>query len=436
MEINGAGRGKSNMILIKDGRVIDPQSGADEILDIVTDGSRIKGIGRFERSDAYEETIEAAGMIVAPGLVDVHVHFRDPGLTYKEDIETGSNAAKAGGFTSVVCMANTKPVIDEPETVRYVIEKGKKTGINVYTCATITKGMNGRQLVDMDELRAAGAVGFTDDGVPLMNEILAAEAMEKAKSLDVPLSFHEEDPAFIENNGINRGAAAEKLGIGGSPAIAEEILVARDCVLALHTGAKVNIQHVSSGNSVDIIRLAKQLGAHVTCEVTPHHFSLTEEAVLEHGSLAKMNPPLRTAEDRRRIIEGIKDGTIDMIATDHAPHSAAEKAEQFVEAPSGIIGLETSLALAVTNLVRTGTITLSGLIEKMSVNPAKLYGFDAGYIAEGGPADIVIFSEDEKWTVKEFASKASNSPFIGEELFGKVKYTICKGEIVYRESKH
>ncbi len=424
------------MILIKDGRVIDPKSGIDDVLDIVIDNGRVKNIGKYERSDAYEEIIEAGGMVVAPGLVDVHVHFRDPGFTYKEDIVTGANAAKAGGYTSVVCMANTKPVIDDPEIVKYVLEKGQKTGINVYTCATITRGMNGRQLVDMDELRAAGAVGFTDDGVPVMSELLAAKAMMKARELDVPLSFHEEDPAFIENNGINRGAVAEKLDIEGSPAMAEEILVARDCVLALHTGAKVNIQHVSSGNSVDIIRLAKQLGAHVTCEVTPHHFTLTEEAVLEHGSLAKMNPPLRTAEDRRRIVEGIKDGTIDMIATDHAPHTAAEKAEQFVEAPSGIIGLETALALAVTNLVRTGTITLSGLIEKMSVSPAKLYGFDAGYICEGGPADIVIFSEDEKWTVKEFASKASNSPFIGEELYGKVKYTICSGKVVYSESNH
>ena len=262
--------------------------------------------------------------------------------------------------------------------------------------------------------------------------------MLKAKELDVPLSFHEEDPAFISENGIHAGEAAKALGIQGSPALAEDALVARDCMLALHTGASVNIQHISSVNSVRMVKLAKELGADVTAEVTPHHFTLTESAVLEHGAMAKMNPPLRTEKDRLGIIEGIRDGSIDMIATDHAPHSAEEKAVEPVwKAPSGIIGLETALALAVTNLVKPGHLTMVQLMEKMSLNPAKLYRFDKGSVAEGADADLVIFDENERWTVTEddIASKSHNTPFIGAELYGRVKYTICGGRIVYEDKK-
>ena len=426
------------MILIKNGRVIDPAKGTDDLMDMVIDGGKIKAIGHYPENGEYETVIDASGLTVGPGLIDVHVHFRDPGLTYKEDIGTGAASAKKGGFTTVVTMANTKPPVDSEETVRYVLEEGKKTGIHVLPAACVSVGMKGQGLTDMDALKAAGAVGFTDDGIPLMDQKLVRQAMLKAKELDVPLSFHEEDPAFISENGIHAGEAAKALGIQGSPALAEDALVARDCMLALHTGASVNIQHISSVNSVRMVKLAKELGADVTAEVTPHHFTLTESAVLEHGAMAKMNPPLRTEKDRLGIIEGIRDGSIDMIATDHAPHSAEEKAVEPVwKAPSGIIGLETALALAVTNLVKPGHLTMVQLMEKMSLNPAKLYRFDKGSVAEGADADLVIFDENERWTVTEddIASKSHNTPFIGAELYGRVKYTICGGRIVYEDKK-
>lgn len=426
------------MILIKNGRVIDPAKGTDDVMDMVIDGGKIKAMGHYPENGEYETVIDASGLTVGPGLIDVHVHFRDPGLTYKEDIGTGAAAAKKGGFTTVVTMANTKPPVDSEETVRYVLEEGKKTGIHVLPAACVSVGMKGQELTNMDALKAAGAVGFTDDGIPLMDQRLVRQAMLKAKELDVPLSFHEEDPVFISENGIHAGEAAKALGIQGSPALAEDALVARDCMLALHTGASVNIQHISSVNSVRMVKLAKELGADVTAEVTPHHFTLTESAVLEHGAMAKMNPPLRTEKDRLGIIEGIKDGSIDMIATDHAPHSAEEKAVEPVwKAPSGIIGLETALALAVTNLVKPSHLTMVQLMEKMSLNPAKLYRFDKGSVAEGADADLVIFDENERWTVTEddIASKSHNTPFIGAELYGRVKYTICGGRIVYEDKK-
>ncbi|MCI7263747.1 MAG: dihydroorotase [Clostridiaceae bacterium] len=423
------------MWLIKNGRVIDPERMFDGYADIIVEDGRIKSIlppGEAKESGA--QVLDAVGLIVAPGLVDVHVHFRDPGLTYKEDIETGAAAAKAGGFTTVVMMANTKPVVDNVETLSYVLEKGKETGIHVLAAAAVSKGFQGQELTDMDALAAAGAAGFTDDGIPLMNEQLVCAAMEKARDLNLPLSFHEEDPAFITNNGINRGEVSKQLGIGGSPAVAEDSLVARDCMIALHTGATVNIQHISSKNSVKMVALAKQLGADVWAEVTPHHFTLDETAVLKHGTLAKMNPPLRTAADREALIEGLRDGTIDMIATDHAPHSREEKEKPLTQAPSGILGLETSLPLAVTNLVKAGHLTYLQLFEKMCLNPARLYRLpEAGRIVEGGPADLVIFEDQTPFTVDSFHSKSSNSPFLGARLYGRVKYTICGGTVVYQD---
>lgn len=426
------------MMLIKGGRIVDPKNGMDQTADLVIENGKIKKIGTGLEDGSYETVIDASGCVVAPGLIDVHVHFRDPGLTYKEDIQTGAAAAKKGGFTTVVTMANTKPPVDSVETLTYVLEEGKKTGINVMPAACISVGMKGQELTDMKALKEAGAAGFTDDGIPIMDVKLVKTAMEQAKELNVPLSFHEEDPAFITENGINAGETAKKLGITGSPALAEDSLVARDCMIALHTGAAVNIQHISSKNAVKMVKLAKELGANVTAEVTPHHFTLDETAVLEHGAMAKMNPPLRTAADREAIIEGIKDGTIDMIATDHAPHSSEEKAaEPMWKAPSGIIGLETALALAVTNLVKKGHLTTSELMEKMSLNPAKLYHFDKGSLSEGADADIVIFNEDESWTVTEdeIASKSCNTPFLGQTLYGRVKYTICGGAVVYEDKR-
>ena len=439
------------MILIKGCKAVDPKTGTERIADVlvrdgkiamikkrieVDGGKEADGGEAWEGADPQEKlrVIRGAGLTLAPGLIDVHVHFRDPGLTYKEDIQTGAAAAKKGGYTTVVTMANTKPAVDSPETVKYVLEEGEKTGIHVLPAAAVTVGLKGEQLTDMDALLEAGAVGFTDDGIPLMNGQLVMEAMEKAAALDVPLSFHEEDPSFIRNNGINRGAVSEKLGIYGSPAVAEDSLVARDCMIALHTGAAVNIQHISSARSVAMVRAAKKMGADIWAEVTPHHFTLTEEAVLEYGTLAKMNPPLRTEADRRALIEGLKDGTIDIIATDHAPHSAEEKAKPLTEAPSGIIGLETALALGITELVRTGELTIAQLMEKMSFNPACLYRLEKGWLTEGEDADLVLFDENEEWTVGDYASKASNCPFTGWKLYGKVKYTICGGEIVYEDT--
>ncbi len=424
------------MLLLQNGRVIDPKSKLDQVMDLVTKDGKILELGQ-DLKEKYPDAqvLDATGLVVAPGLIDVHVHFRDPGLTYKEDIHTGAAAAAAGGFTTVVCMANTKPPIDNVETLEYVLNEGKKTPINVLSAANITMGMKGEVLTDMETLKAHGAAGFTDDGIPLKDAALVKKAMEEAVRLNVPLSFHEEDPSLITNNGINRGAVSEHFGIGGSPAVAEDVLVARDCMLALHTGALIDIQHISSGHSVRMVELAKQLGAHVMAEVTPHHFTLDETAVLKHGTLAKMNPPLRTAEDKAEILRGLKEGIIDIIATDHAPHSAEEKEKPLTEAPSGIIGLETALALGITSLVRGGVLTMTQLMEKMSLNPATLYHLEEnkGHLSVGADADLVVFDPDEKWIVKEFKSKATNSPFVGEELYGKVKYTICGETIAYQE---
>lgn len=423
------------MIGIRNVRVLDPANGRDEILNLVIADGKIVSIGGELRENECTRILDGTGLTAAPGLVDVHVHFRDPGLTYKEDIETGAKAAARGGFTTVVCMANTKPAADNPETLSYVLEKGKKTGIHVRTCACVTEGMRGKKLTDMRALRDIGAAGFTDDGIPILDEKLLQKAMEETAKLEMPISLHEEDPAYIENNGINQGEISEKLGIGGSPALAEVRLVERDCALAEKTGAKVNIQHISAAGAVEAVRRAKARGARVTAEAAPHHFTLTEEAVLTWGTCAKMNPPLRTEADRRAIIEGLRDGTIDIIATDHAPHSEEEKARPITEAPSGIIGLETALALGITELVKPGYLTLMELMEKMSRNPAFLYGFDYPGIVPGAPADLVIFDENELWTVDKFASKAKNSPFLGRTLQGKVRYTICEGVIVYESEK-
>lgn len=421
------------MILIKQGRLINPKTKRDEVVDIVIKEDKIYKIGNFDQTDEYEYIIDARGLVISPGLIDVHVHFRDPGFTYKEDILTGANSAQKGGFTTVVCMANTNPIVDNEETLNYIKEKSKLADINVLQAAAITKGFNGKELVDMKKLKEAGVLGFTDDGLPIMNSKLIMDAMVIAKELDVVLSFHEEDPNLVENPGINEGEISKKLGIEGAISVAEDAMVARDCMLALKTGAKINIQHISSKVAIDMVRLAKSLGANIYAEASPHHFSLTEKDVLKFGTNAKMNPPLRTEEDRNKIIEALKDDTIEIIATDHAPHSQDEKDREFVNAPSGIIGLETSLALGITNLVKKGHISIMKLLEKMTIKPAELYNLDSGNIQEGSLADLVIFNMDEEWVVKDFASKATNSPFIGETLHGKVKYTICNGKVVYKE---
>lgn len=440
------------MLLIANAYLMNPADGTEKYCDILIKEDRIVKIeerlyeaisnGQADLSDMFScegedspaedlQIIDATGLIAAPGLVDVHSHFRDPGFTYKEDIETGAKAAAKGGYTTVVLMANTKPAVDNEETLEYVIEKGKNAGIHVETCATVTMGMQGKEMVPMEQLFEKGAAGFTDDGVPIMDEALVRQAMKMVKKLNVPISFHEENPAFIKDNGVNAGKASAHYGIGGSDRQAEIDLVGRDLEIALETGACIDVQHISTKEAVELVRQAKKRGGDIHAEATPHHFTLTEDAVIQYGTLAKMNPPLREEADRLAVIEGLKDGTIDLIATDHAPHSKEEKDKPIAEAPSGILGLETALALGITQLVDAGHLNMMELLEKLTCNPADMYHLDAGYLKENGPADIVLFDPEKLWTVKEYASKSDNSPFTGWTLKGEVQYTICNGKVVY-----
>lgn len=438
------------MLLIKNGRIMDPATETEGVYDMLIDGDRIVKIGmsgsldemareslfmRDAGGETHEESIteiDAGGCVVAPGLVDGHVHFRDPGFTYKEDIDTGAAAAAKGGFTSVIMMGNTDPHMDNVDTVKDVLERGSKTGISVYTCGNVTMNMEGKELTPMEELIKAGAVLFTDDGKPITDAKVMERACEEAVKLDRVISLHEEDPSFITDNGINAGEVADKLGLKGSPREAEISMVKRDIEIAKKTGATIVVQHISAAESVELIRQARREWVKVFAEATPHHFTLTQDAVRTHGTLAKMNPPLRLESDRLAIIEGLKDGTIDMIATDHAPHSKEEKAKSFREAPSGITGLETSLALGIRELVRPGHLSMMELLSVMSAKPAALYGLDAGTVREGSYADIVIFNPDEEWGFDKSVSKASNTPFLGEKLPGKIYFTICRGKIVYK----
>lgn len=438
-------------MIIKNVRVLDPQTEYDHIADIYTANGIITDIVETDesieastRDDNDEQIIDGKNLVAAPGLIDVHVHFRDPGLTYKEDIETGAKAAVKGGYTTVVMMANTKPSVDNVDTLDYVLSRARDvyeiTPLNILAAASVTKGLKGKELTDSDALIAHGASGLTDDGIPIMDEKLLKEAFVKARKLNVPISLHEENPELISENGVNAGKVSEKLGLKGSPKAAEISMIKRDIPIALETGVDVNIQHISTKEGVELVRMGRQKQmsetgeCHIHAEASPHHFSLTEEAVIKYGTYAKMNPPLRTEEDRMAIIEGLRDGTIEMIAADHAPHAKEEKDRDFAAAPSGIIGLETALALGITNLVDTGYLSLLELMRKMSKGPADLYGLESG-IAIGKKADIVVFDPNEEWKVNDFASKSSNSPFVGSVLKGKVKYTICGGKVSYSDSK-
>ena len=382
------------------------------------------------------QVIDGAGLCAAPGLIDTHAHFRDPGFLWKEDLHTGSLAAARGGYTSIILMANTNPPVDSVPVLEDILERGKKEKIHLYSCANVTVRMSGKETVDFDALAQAGAAGFTDDGVPIMQAEILEQALQAAVRLDLPVSLHEEDKTLISENGINGGgAAAQALGLKGSPREAEITLIRRDLDLAVKAMAPLCIQHISTREGVDLVREARKKNPRIHAEATPHHFTLTEDAVIKKGTLAKVNPPLRTADDRAAIIEGLKDGTLDLIATDHAPHSDEEKAKSFTSAPCGMIGLETAFSLGLRELVQPGHLTMIQFLACLTCNPADFYHLPAGRVLEGAPADLVIFDPEASRTVqKPFASRSSNSPFLGEVLPGVIRYTICGGEIVFEDN--
>ena len=415
------------MLLIYTAHIMDPYTGLDGLRDILIDdnGIIVQVEKHIDWASAGDDVtiLDAKSMTVAPGFVDTHVHFRDPGQTHKEDIQTGMRAAAAGGYTTVICMANTRPVCDNLETLRYVQQAAAEEPlIHVLQACAVTQGLEGRELTDFAGLKAAGAPGFTDDGMPLASASLVMRAMEEAVRTGTLLSFHEEDPEFVDSPGVNYGsAAAKKFGVPGARPIAEEVMIARDIALALRSGARVVFQHVSSALSVSLIRAGKSLGAHIYAEVTPHHLALTEDAALTCGTLARMNPPLRTEADRQALIAGLKDGTIDMIATDHAPHAAEEKEQEFAAAPSGIIGLETAFSVCNTALVKAGRMTRMQLLTRMSKNPAEIYGLTGKSIEPGNRAELVVLDWDANKTYTAYQSKSSNSPFTGMPLRGAVQ---------------
>ena len=423
--------------IIKGGTVVDPQSGMQEKLDILVEDGIIREISQEIKGEGLD-VLSAEGLTVSPGLVDIHVHFRDPGYEYKEDIVTGSAAAAKGGFTSVACMPNTNPVLDNAALIQYVINKSRNRGkINVFPIGCITKGMKSEELAEIGELKEAGAVGISDDGRPVLKPSLLRKALEYAKMFSIPVMSHCEDLDLVDGGAMNEGAMSTYLGLRGIPKAAESVGVARDVLIAEETDAPIHICHVSTKNSIDVIRSAKSRGVKVTCETAPHYFTLTDRAAEGFNTNAKMNPPLRDEEDLKSVIEGLRDGTIDAIATDHAPHHIDEKNVEFEHAMNGIVGLETSLGLGITYLVKQGILTISQLIEKMSSAPSKIIGIDRGTLAVGSAADITIFDAEKEFVVNtdEFESKAKNSPFGGLKLYGAVEYTIVGGKIVYNREE-
>ena len=421
-------------LLIRYAWVIDPATGRNTMTDLLLEDGKIAAVGG--RPGQADQVIDAAGLVAAPGLVDLHVHLREPGFAYKETVATGCAAAARGGVTTLVAMANTRPVTDSPELVRAVRDRAVPTGVTVLPVGAVTKGQGGAELTDFAALKEAGVPALSDDGVPIQDEGLLRRAMEAARAVGLPILDHCEDRDLVQNYAVNAGPVADALGLPGRPAIAEEMQVERDARLAQETGAHVHICHVSTARSVDIIRKAKARGACVTCETCPQYVTLTEQEVLRQGSLARVNPPLRTQADVEGIIQGLADGTIDAIVTDHAPHAAEEKARPLAEAPSGMVGLETSLALTLTALYHTGKLSLPQVIAKMSCAPALILGRgDKGRLAVGADADLVLFDPDEEWIVdpEEFASMGRNTPFGGWKVKGRVKYTIAGGKILYQD---
>ena len=420
-------------LAIINGHVIDPASGLSAPRDILVEGETIARIGTSLKGDAV---IDASGCIVCPGLVDIHVHFREPGQESKETIATGSRAAAHGGFTSVVPMPNTAPPIDNAGMVEFVIRRARETAcIKIWPSACATRERAGREMTEMAELRDVGAVAVTDDGSDIASSWVMRRVLEYANMCGLTYLAHCEDISLIEDGAMNEGFTSTKLGLPGMPKAMEEIRIDRNIRLAALTGAKIHIQHVSTAESVDIIRRAKVRGVRVTCETAPHYWTLTDDVVTTFNTNAKMNPPLREAQDVAAIRAGIADGTIDCIATDHAPHTFTEKDVEFQLAPFGIVGLETALALTLTELVEPGVISLERAIDLMTASPARILGLPAGSLREGGPADITVFDPRAEWVVdpERFASLSRNTPFTGRVLRGVVKATICDGTVVFRQ---
>ena len=420
-------------ILIKNGRLINPSENLDKVMDIFVEDGIIK-----EKAESIEKqadtVIDAAGCYVMPGLIDLHVHFRDPGLTYKEDIETGSKAAAKGGFTTVCCMPNTKPVVDNVETVKYIIEKGEKTGLtNVLPVGAVTKNMAGVEITDVEELKKAGICAISEDGKSVMNSGVYRKAMKNAAKANVPVLAHCEDINLVEGGVINLGDKSSELGVKGISNAVEDVIAMRDIMLAKGTGATLHLCHCSTKDSVEMVKRAKEEGIKVTAEVCPHHFSMCSDDITSNDGNFKMNPPLRAREDMEALIKGLQDDIMDVISTDHAPHSAEEKAKDLEHAPFGIVGLETSVALTVTNLVKKGYLTPMQMAAKMSYNPAKVLGIPKGTLDEGKIADITIIDPDKEYTidVNTFESKGKNTPFDGYKVSGEVEYTILNGKVVY-----
>ncbi len=422
-------------LLIQHGNLIDPVLNEERVMDILIENGQIAAISAH-LEDPEAQVLDVSGMAVSAGLIDMHVHFRDPGFTEKEDIITGSRAAAHGGFTTVTCMPNTRPTVDSPEMVQYVYDRAKEgSGVHVLPIAAVSMGEKGAVLTDAKALKQAGAVALSDDGVPVQSANLMRDALICASRQQLAVLTHCEDADMVKNYAVNEGRISRQLGIPGRPAIAEEIMVMRDAMLAEETQTAVHICHISTGRAVDIVRKYKKKGVKITCETCPQYFTLNQREILEQGAMARVNPPLRTSRDVAAVLAGVKDGTIDCIVTDHAPHTAEEKARELEKAPSGMVGLETSLGITLTQLYHTGEMTLPEIIAKMTVNPARILNLDCGRLSAGSAADLTIFDPNEEWVVdaEKFASKGRNTPFNGRTLKGKVKYTIVGGKIIYQD---
>ncbi|MBJ6801481.1 dihydroorotase [Geomonas propionica] len=421
-------------LLIKGGRVIDPSQGIDETMDVLIADGVVLELGQGIAAPEGTQTIDASGLLVTPGLIDMHVHLRDPGLEYKEDIATGSRAAAAGGFTSVACMPNTSPVIDNKAVACYVVNKAQSEAlVNVFPIGSITKGSKGDSLAEMGDLKEAGCVAVSDDGKPVCNSELMRRALEYAKGVGITVISHSEDLALVGEGVMNEGFVSTELGLKGIPWAAEDIAVAREVYLAEFACAPVHIAHISTAGSARIIRNAKARGVKVTCETAPHYFSLTDDAVRGYNTNAKMNPPLRGESDVAAMKAALADGTIDAIATDHAPHHPDEKDVEFNVALNGIVGLETSLPLSL-KLVEDGVLDLKALVSVMSCNPAKILGLDRGTLRVGAVGDVTVIDPGKEWQVEaaKLESKSKNSPFLGWKMKGKAVYTVVKGQVVYQ----